>query len=421
MISIRDSSVYYQGLVNNMKRRDFIKGSVVLPSAVTFSQALSGTAVAAEESGRPKVSAYRRLGRTDMKISDISFGAGKLPSASMVLRAIDRGINYFDTAPDYGRSEEYIGQALKRFKQRDKIHIASKFCNAGSYVRGKSHLQSGTDKATYKTAVEASLKRLNTDYLDVVFVHAIGERSDAAEERKRLLDDNMLSAFDELKNEGKARFLAVSSHGPNNMEYLLLAAVESGHFDLIMPAFNFMKFPRIPEVLKAAHARDIGVIAMKTLAGARDMEFDAKGASFEQSAFKWVLKHPQVGGLVVTMKKVSDLDDYLPASGEQLTAVDQQTLNRYASLYARDYCRTGCGDCQDACPRRLQIASILRYQMYFDQYRDEKCAMAQYADLERDVSVCLDCSDRQCDSACPYGLPVSRKLRAAHESLSFFV
>lgn len=403
-----------------MKRRDFIKGSVVLPSVATLGQAMAGPAVA-EEGGKPKVRTYRRLGRTNLQISDISFGAGKLPSAAMILRAIDRGVNYFDTAPDYGRSEEYIGQAMKRFKQREKIHIASKFCDAGPYVRGKSHLQQGTAKAAYKQAVEESLKRLNTDYLDVVFVHAIGERSDVSEERKRLLDDNMLTAFDELKQEGKARFLAVSSHGPNGMEELLMTAVQSGHYDLIMPAFNFMKFPKVPEVIKAAHAKDIGVIAMKTLAGAREMTLDTQGAPFEQAAFKWVLKHPEVSGLVVTMKRVSDLDNYLPASGEAITAADRQTLDRYAALYGQDYCRTGCGDCQSACPQHLPIASILRYQMYFEHYADEKRAMAQYAGLEHDASACLSCDDRLCDSACTHGLPVSGKLLAAHESLSFIV
>jgi aryl-alcohol dehydrogenase-like predicted oxidoreductase len=402
-----------------MKRRDFIKGSVILPSVATLGQTMAGSAFAEEAGGKPKILAYRRLGRTNLQISDISYGAGKLPSAAMVLRAIDRGVNYFDTAPDYGRSEEYIGQAMKRFKARDKIHIASKFCEAGSYVRGKSHLQLGTDKATYKKAVEASLKRLNTDYLDVVFVHAIGERSDVAEERKRLLDDNMLSAFDELKQEGKARFLAVSSHGPNGMEELLMTAVESGHFDLIMPAFNFMKFPKVPEVIKAAHAKDVGVIAMKTLAGARDMSVDAQGTPFEQAAFKWVLSHPEVSGLVVTMKRVRDLDSYLPASGQTLSSADRRTLDRYAVRFGHDYCRTGCGDCQSACPHQVPIASILRYQMYFEQYADEKRAMAQYAELESNATPCLTCADHLCDSACLHGLPVSNKLLAAHESLTF--
>ena len=59
----------------------------------------------------------------------------------------------------------------------------------------------------------------------------------------------MLAAVDALKQEGKARYLAVSSHGPNGMEALLMEAVRSGHFDLVMPAFNFLKFPKVPDIL----------------------------------------------------------------------------------------------------------------------------------------------------------------------------
>jgi len=398
-----------------MKRRDFIKSSVALPAAAAMGT--SSRAQAQDEKAR--VASYRQLGRTDIRMSDISCGSGRLPSASLVLRAIDRGINYFDTAPDYGRSEEYIGEALARFKQRDKVYIASKFCDPVGYEAGVSHLQASKGKADYKAAVEGSLKRLQTDYLDVAFVHAMGELNDYERERSRLLDEDMLAAAAELKQEGKIRYLAVSSHGPHNMERLMLEAVQSGHFALVMMAFNFMKFPKIPDLLKEAQARGVGVVAMKTLAGARDMRLDPDGAPFEHAAFKWVLGHPEVAGLVVTMKRVRDIDFYLQASGQSLTAADRRTLERYAALYGSDYCRTGCSDCEGACPLQVPIASILRYQMYFEQYEEEKRAMQSYAALGRNAAACLDCRVESCSRACPHGLPVSRKLRAAHAALSF--
>lgn len=398
-----------------MKRRDFIKSSVVLTTAAGVGAAIP-TADAAEKA---VVKRYRKLGRTDMEISDISFGTGRLPSASMILRGVDRGINYFDTAPDYGRSEEYMGEAMQRLKQRDKIYLASKFCDDVPYEAGVSHLQVGSSKADYKKALEGSLKRMNTDYLDVVFVHAIGERDDYEGEHARLFDANMLQAADELKQEGKMRYLAVSSHGPYNMEKLLMEAVRSGHFDLVMPAFNFMKFPKVPEVLKEAKARGVGVVAMKTLAGARDMDLDPKGAVFEHAAFKWVLQHPEVAGLVVTMKRVKDIELYLQASGGEFTAADRLTLDRYAAQFGGDYCRTGCSDCETRCPAGVPIASILRYQMYFESYEDEKRAMQSYAGLGRNAAVCLDCAVESCSGGCAYGLPVALKLRAAHNALSF--
>jgi predicted aldo/keto reductase-like oxidoreductase len=398
-----------------MKRRELIKSSLVLPAAAAMGLA---SGVQAEEA-KARVASYRQLGRTDIRMSDISCGTGRAPSASLVLRAIDRGINYFDTAPDYGRSEEHIGEALARYKQRDKVYIASKFCDPVGFKAGVSHLQASKGKADYKAAVEGSLKRLQTDYLDVAFVHSMGELDDYERERARLEDEDMLAAAAELKQEGKIRYLAVSSHGPYNMEKLMLEAIQSGHFDLVMMAFNFMKFPKIPDLLKQAKARGVGVVAMKTLAGAKDMELGPKGAVFEHAAFKWVLRHPEVAGLVVTMKRVRDIDFYLQASGQELTAADRRTLERYAALYGNDYCRTGCSDCESSCPAGVPVAPILRYQMYFEQYEEEKRAMRSYAALRRDASACLDCSVESCIRACPNGLPVPLKLRAAHGSLSF--
>ncbi len=400
-----------------MKRRDFIQSSAALGALAAVGAVRSESEAKLK---RVKVKSYRKLGKTDLKMSDISFGTGKRPASSLILRAIERGINYFDTAPDYGAgtSELFIGDALRKYKQRDKIQIASKFCSPVSYRKGASHLRLGSSKVDYKRAVEGSLRRMDTDYLDVVFVHAIGESREYEGERKRLLDDNMLSAAQDLREEGKVRYLAASSHGPHNMERLMMEAVRSGYFDLIMLAFNFMKFPEIPGVLKEAQARGVGVIAMKTLAGANDMDLDSKGAVFEHAAFKWVLQHPQVGGLVVTIKKVRDLNLYLQASGQAITATDRQMLERYAVLYGRDYCRTGCGDCEAGCPNDVPVAGILRYGMYFENYGQEKQAMHAYANLERDAENCLKCEDERCTMSCPYGLQVGLKLRAAHNTLS---
>ncbi len=398
-----------------MKRRQFLKTSL-LTSASGLGLA-AGLPLDAQPTDKARVRQYRRLGRTSLEISDISFGAGQVPSASLVLRAIDQGINYFDTAPDYGQSEALIGEALAKLAQRDKVYIASKFCRPVGYEEGVSHLQPGSSKADYKAAVEGSLRRLKTDYLDVVFVHAIGGVRDAELERRRLFDEAMLAAFQELRQEGKARYLAVSSHGPNQMEALLTAAVESGHYDLIMPAFNFMKFPRVPEVLKLAAAKNVGVVAMKTLAGARDMALDPQGGVFEHAAFKWVLKHPQVAGLIVTFRRIGDIDNYLQASGQAFADVDQRLLDRYAALHGADYCRTGCGDCEPACPAGVPIATILRQQMYFQDYREEKRAMREYAGLGLNAAACLGCDGAPCDAACPHGLPVAQKLRAAHRDL----
>jgi predicted aldo/keto reductase-like oxidoreductase len=396
-----------------MKRRDFLKASVLATAAV------AGSPFSAHaRSDKPVVKKYVEIGKTGLKMSDISYGTGGLPSASMVLRAIDRGINYFDTAPDYGSSEEYIGQAMKNI-QRDKVIITSKFCTPYSYP---SHLPLGSKKKDFIEAVDGSLRRMKTDYMDFCMVHAIGEQSFMlGKEKMRLLDEEMLAAYHELKKAGKVRFLGVSSHGPNNMEDLLMTAVTSGHFDMIMPSFNFMKFPKIPEVLKEAKKRDVGVIAMKTLAGAKDSGVDKKIDPFEPAALKWVLSHPEVNGLIISIRSVSNLDLYLTASGEKFTSRDRKVLDRYARQFGEEYCRTGCGECESSCPEGVAIASTLRYHMYFKDYGMEKDAMKYYARLEARAEKCVSCETEACTGACPFGLPVSSLVRRAHDSLSFIV
>jgi predicted aldo/keto reductase-like oxidoreductase len=396
-----------------MKRRDFLKAAAFTAATVTASPLH-----AEKVPDKPSVKSYRNIGKTGLKMSDISFGGGKISAASMILRAVDSGINYFDTAPDYGPSEKTIGEAMGRIR-RDKVIITSKFCHPQPYP---GHLPLGSKKKDYIAAVEGSLSRMKTDYLDFCLVHAIGEMDkDMEMEKKRLLDGEMFEAVAELKKVGKIRFLGTSSHGPNNMEELLMAAVKSGHFDMIQPSFNFMKFPKLPEVIKEAHRREIGVIAMKTLAGAKDMHIEAKKAEFSHAAFKWVLKHPEVSGLIVTMTTSSDIEHYLGASGAEFTAADQDILNRYARLYGSEYCRTGCGKCEGACAAGVEIATIMRYRMYFRDYGMEKRAMESYASLKKNASVCSGCADPACTRKCPHGLTVRDMLCDAHESLSFLL
>jgi uncharacterized protein len=403
------SSVRRGGLI--MKRRDFIKAAALATAAVAVPSLRTEAA-----EGAPSVKRYRPIGKTGLKMSDISFGTGRLSAPSMILRAVDSGINYFDTAPDYGQAEKIIGEAMGKIR-RDKIIIASKFCNPVPYP---GHLPLGTKKKEYIAAVEGSLSRMKTDYLDFCFVHAIGEMSkDLEAEKKRLLDGEMLEAVSALKKAGKIRFFATSSHGPTNMEELLMTAVKSGHFDMVMASFNFMKFPALPDVMKEAYKRQVGVIAMKTLAGAKDMKLDNKGEEFSHAAFKWVLKHPEMSGLIVTMKTVSDIELYLKASGATFTSADQKVLDRYARLYGREYCRTGCGECEASCAAGVEIASVMRYRMYFQDYGMEKRAMESYASLKKNAEACSGCDNPVCVGSCPYGLPVKEMLCDAHDSLTF--
>jgi hypothetical protein len=394
-----------------MNRRDFLVASGA--AAVGLGASINEATAYAEEP-TPRIKKYNPLGKTGLKISDISFGGGKLNTPSLVARAVDMGVNYFDTAPDYGQSEANIGKYVKESGNRGKMVIASKFCRRVGYP---GHLDADAPEREYIEVVEESLKILNTDYLDAVFVHAMGENGVKFEER--LLSHNMLNAYEKLKKAGKTRFLAVSSHGPNMMEELLTKAVKSGHYDFIMAAFNFMKFPGIPNLLKEAAQNNVGVIAMKALAGAKEMNLDPGTELFSHAAFKWVLKNTQVAGLVVTISSAQDLAEYVRASGEPFTKKSQQTLDQYMAAYTKEYCRTGCGDCAGECPAGVDIPGVLRQWMYFADYHDEKRALLAYAAMNPKADACGACDGAPCETACPYGLQMANLLSRAHEGLSF--
>jgi uncharacterized protein len=354
------------------------------------------------------VQAYRRLGRTGFEVSDISLGSGHIKGEMgerLAHEAIERGINYFDTAPDYSEtgSEQALGRAMKG--SRDKMFVATKFCTP------TGHLQAGAPVRQYVEVVEASLRRLQTDYVDLVHIHA-------CDTLDRLLDPNVHEAFARLKERGKARFLGFSSHTPN-LEAVAAAAIEDGRFDVMMLAYHHGAWPHLGALIDRAAAKGVGVVAMKTLKGARHrglLEFRPEADSYAQAAFKWVLGNPSVSCLVISFFEPQHVDEYLYASGKRLSAQDLSILERYDELIAGTHCYPHCGDCVDSCPEQLAIADVLRYRMYFEDYGREKEAMRLYAALDRQAGVCIGCP-APCAGACPHDVPIRARMIGAHEML----
>jgi len=298
-----------------------------------------------------------------------------------------------------------IGKALK--PQRDKVFIASKFCTA------EGHLPKDTAVGDIIKVVEGSLQRLQTDYLDVCIIHAVNDLD-------RLMAPTFHEAFDRLKEQGKARFLGVSSHTPN-LEEVMRHAVDSGRFNMLLVAYNFNNWPDLTTIFRDAKQRGIGVVAMKTLKGAKASvlkDFADQSQAFSQAAFKWVLGNPDVSGLVVSIRDLNQIDEYLYASGQPVKASDVALLQSYDELITHDYCRPGCGACLDRCPYDVPVDDIFRYAMYFENYGRERDAMAQYAVIPsgHNASHCTHCP-APCEAACPFDLPIRAKLRGFHHLL----
>jgi len=369
-----------------------------------------------------RVRRYVTLGRTGMQVSDVSFGSSGLGGgeADTIRHAFDQGINYFDTAETYrdGQSETTIGEALRG--RRDRVYIASKTLTSPSDRRD-----------AMLRALEGSLRRLRTDYVDVYFNHAVNDVD-------RLKNPEWHEFTTRAKQQGKIRFVGMSGHAGRLIECLDYA-LDTASVDVILASYNFgqdpsfyqqltrsfdfvARLPDLPRVLQKAKAKGVGVVVMKTLMGARlnDMRpFEQVGATFAQAALRWTLSNPSVDALIISMTTPAMIDECLAASGSRAAAgEDLPLLRRYASLNGASYCRHGCQECLRACPYGVPIADVLRTRMYAVDYRDLELARSEYARLTAGGSPCLSCSGQPCQGACPHGLPIARFVAATHRMLT---
>jgi predicted aldo/keto reductase-like oxidoreductase len=400
-------------------RREFLKRGVMAGVGVSLMPLASADASIDKT---PQVRRYSTLGRTGLKISDISFGASRLTTGQedLVSHAFDLGINYFDTAETYtgGESETVIGNALKG--KRDKVFLTS-----------KTIAQPDDKSDSMIRALEGSLRRLQTDHVDIYFNHAVNNV-------ERLKNPEWYKFVEQARAQGKIRFSGMSGHAGNLAECLDYA-IDGGHVDVILCAHNFGQDPRfyqrlfrrfdfvavqpdLPRIMEKAKRHGVGVVCMKTLMGARlnDMrKYESGGATFSQAAFRWVLSNPNVDALIVSMTSREMIDEYLGASGSRVTAsTDLQILNRYASLNGKSYCRHGCNECEDACPYGVPISEVMRTRMYAHDYGDLRMARAEYAMLEGSAAACLSCDAKPCAGACPHGIATDVLLGPAHRLLS---
>ena len=358
-----------------------------------------------------RVASHRRLGRTDWRVSDIVLGTGRISGEEgerIGRLAIDRGVNYFDTSPDYSGSgsEQAMGRAIRGIP-RDQMFVATKFCTP------QGHLPAGAPVAEYERVIEESLSRLGLDYVDLVHVHS-------CDEVDRLMDPGAHEAFDRLKQAGKVRFLGFSSHTPRLVE-VADRAIASGRFDVMMLAYHHGIWPAMKDVIHRARTeQDMGVVAMKTLKGAKHRgleDFQPYADSYTQAALKWSLSNPDVSCAVVSFFELQHVDEFLYASGKPFTTADADVLRQYDREIAGSYCAPHCGACLDSCPDQVAIHDVLRHRMYFEDYGWEKLAIEQYARLERDASACLGC-DAPCAGSCPLGVPIQQRTTGAHELLT---
>ncbi len=395
----------------SLSRRDLLAGAALVSGTAALGAAgcrepAEAVAAAAPAAGMR----YRTLGRSGLRVSEIGVGGFPLDDPEVLLYAADRGINYVDTSHCYrgGASERAIGKALAT--ARDRFVVTTKWC--------PHHIGQPPRKQVFLDMLDESLRRLQTDHVDLLLNHEVGRHSDGVGVG-RLQNEEMFAAFEAAKQAGKARFLGASGHDGDLMS-VMGWAVDSGRFDAVLCRYSFLDYPDQQTLLQRAAQKNVGFIAMKTLAGAKGADLDRfrdRHATFKQAALKWVLSNPLVSNLVISIANRRQVDEYAQASGAPLTGAEHAALEEYAALFSQEVCRF-CNACEAACPDDVRIADVLRFSMYFHEYGQEQRGRESYARLvaaERGAH-CAHCAGH-CESACGYDLPVRTLLLRAQRAL----
>ncbi len=394
-----------------------------------------------------KIKEYRTLGRTGFKASDIGLGSGEITDTDLLEAILDTGINYIDTAENYGRGkvESTIGKVIKN---RDRKSV---------FISTKLGLRGDLSKEAIIRRARKCLERLQSDYIDCLMIHCPATV-------EQLKTEGFHEAIQELKAEGRVRFCGLSNHGAQwqdvseTMEQVLLAAAEDGRFDVMLFVYNFLQREQGEQVLKACKEKNIGATLMKTNPVANYLEIKEEierrkeegeevpefftkllprlkkradqAEPFRKkynltnynevrdAAIKFVLSNPHVHSACCTIKNYNDLEAFVALSGQKLEPAERKKLSAYRAVYGDFYCRHACAMCEARCPHGVPVNTIMRYQHYFKAQGREKTAMVKYAALKSNkADLCHNCFGH-CEKGCPYGVPIQALLAIAHNTLT---
>lgn len=332
---------------------------------------------------------YRRLGKTELKVSVVGFGGipvQRIDAASaekVVNRAIELGINFFDTARGYTDSEEKLGAVLK--KHRNKVIIATK-----SMARDKKGMTEEIDK---------SLTTMGVDYIDLYQLHNVKDKG-ALEQV--LGADGALAALKEAKEKGKIGHIGVTSH----MKDFLLTILKTGEVETVQFPFNPVEVNGARDVFDLAGKLDAGIIVMKPLAG---------GALTNANlALQYILEHP-VTVAIPGMDSLEQVEENA-AVGNNVRTLSQTERDELAKIVEKlgtRFCRR-CEYCLP-CQQGIDIPSVFLFDGYYTRYDLKDWAKQRYQAMDVKPDSCLECGE--CEDRCPYNLPIRKMLKEAGERL----
>ncbi len=355
----------------------------------------------------------RIFGKTGLETSLIGFGGFHLceipyAKAEELLNAyLDQGGNYVETAPSYGdgESEIKIGKAIGH--RRDEFVLVT-----------KAHER---DYASCKATLEQSFKNLQTDYIDVLLMHAVGTM-DILDEI--LGDGGAIEAAEEARAAGRIGAIGISMHGQPDV---LIEAIERYPFKAVMTTINYVdvcNFPKINNVLvPLANKKGVAIILMKPV---------GDGYLYEniEPAFKYAFSQP-VSVVVTGMNTMSMLekDMALAESHTPITKAEEKALMASAPEL-NDYVCRQCQLCMP-CPHNVDITENFRLEAIFDRqmhkgdvedaakyalqerlkhwFGTKDMAIDLYKNLDAKATNCTECGD--CMPKCPYNIDIISKLK----------
>lgn len=320
---------------------------------------------------------HRTLGRTELNVSEVGFGGIPIQTlshseaVSVVRRALDVGIDFLDTARAYTTSEERIGEAIKG--RRSQCMIATKTV---------ARTAEGVEKDLQK-----SLSLLGTSGVELYQFHNVGNEEMLKEVMK---PSGALDAVKKARREGKTKFIGITSHRPS----VLVQAIETGEFDTIMVPLNYVERTPLQELIPLANRTNTGTIIMKPLGG---------GAfTNAEEALKYVLNQP-ISTVIPGVCSIQEVEQNAAIGTASLTLGEdaERRLEEQAKALGQTFCRA-CDYCQP-CPEGIPISSLTRIDTFIKRMGWESWWSRNKEALEK-YENCQEC--RQCESRCPYQLPI---------------
>jgi aryl-alcohol dehydrogenase-like predicted oxidoreductase len=371
-------------------RRSFLSSIALLPAA---------KALAA-----PPAVRYAKLGKTGLKITKFVFGSMITSDSAVIDRAYDLGINCFASARDYqnGNNERLLGMALKG--TRDRVILSTE--SIDMMWRPKTEMET---REYVLNNLNTSLKELQTDYVDLFFLHHKDEPG--------WIPDEVVEAVRFAKKQGKLRHAGITTHAlPKMADYLL----QSDLFEVVIPVYNFAMDAELHAAAKKVHEAGIGVIAMKVMAGGLRSDkplLQLKRPGALAAALKWALNHPNVDAAVSSATSMDQVEENVRAMSDPFTHDEHQLLAAALGEFGPKYCRL-CGQCGQTCAKGLPVPEILRCGMYAEGYGQFALGRSKFLELPEEArhQKCSDCPS--CSVRCAYGIRVAERISRTRELLA---